>query len=330
VVAQNNRLETALAELKLAHQEIEQRQTTNSQVSHKVVSLATELKTTASQQASGSQQQVAVVTQINASVNELSNTTANIADMSKQVYEAVNSVSTDSLRIEQTATLALSRSEQGQQNVVKTIRVSEKVAELYQALLEIMNELNTKNANMRRIIELLGAIAVETHLLSLNAAIEAAGAGQFGERFAVVAQEVKNLASRSSAASNEVVDIIKEISDTTARATTTALAGYEKASEMRETARQSGEVIEGMRRVSEECQVQAITINRNAYQVRELSEIIKNATRQQQIASTQVLSALSGLSVIAQQGSMGSNLVSATASNLEQVSNDLNIQLLVV
>jgi methyl-accepting chemotaxis protein len=329
VTTQNSRLETTLAQLKTAHLEIETRQTASIEVSHKVVDLAAELKTTAAQQASGGQEQVAVVTQINTSVTELSMTAASITERVRQVQGVVNSVSSESQQIEQTATVALNQSKQGQLSVDKTILVSEMVAKLYQTLLETMQELNAKSASMQRILELSSNIATETHLLSLNAAIEAAGAGQFGERFAVVAQEIKNLANRSNTASKEVVAIIQEIIDFTAAATTSAEVGYEKATEMRETAQQSGQVIDVMRQISEQCQAQAATINHNAYQVKELSEIISEATHQQQFASEQVLTALSELSIVARESSDGSRLVFATAANLEEVAHDLNMQLLV-
>ena len=73
------------------------------------------------------------------------------------------------------------------------------------APISILNEFSLKSAKMRTILDLLKSIAAETHLLSLNASIEAAGAGEQGVRFGVVAQEVKHLATRSSSASKEVV-----------------------------------------------------------------------------------------------------------------------------
>ena len=205
-----------------------------------MVSLATELRTTATQQPTGSQEQAAVVAQINTSVNELSLTAASITALTTQVNELVTEMASDSQEIEQSVNLSVAQNEKGRQTVNRTLAIGETAAGLYQELLNIMNELDTKSASMRRILDLLGSISAETHLLSLNAAIEAAGAGEFGERFRVVAQEVKNLAGRSTAANKEVMSIIEEVVTVTTKASVAAQNGYEKAQEMREAAEQSG------------------------------------------------------------------------------------------
>jgi methyl-accepting chemotaxis protein len=186
-----------------------------------------------------------------------------------------------------------------------------------------MNELNQKNTNMRRILDLLTTIAGETHLLALNAAIEAAGVGEHGQRFRVVAQEIKNLATRSGSASQEVVQIIKEIQETTRQAVASAESGYTKAEEMQVIANQSGEAIGEMRQISDQSSQQANTISQIAQEVRLLTETIKLATSQQRSASLQVLESLGGLTVVAQQGASGSIIVSASAEKLEKMSYNL-------
>src|SRR3569623_982112 len=124
----------------------------------------------------------------------------------------------------------------------------------------MMKELSSRHVKMLRILDLLNSIAAETHLLSLNAAIEAVGAGEHGERFSVVAQEVKNLANRSSAASREVLAIVQEIEQVTTEVVEVAESGYTKAQEMAQEAEQTGVVIDGMRQISEEAQQQAASI----------------------------------------------------------------------
>ncbi len=314
-------------QLSQALHEIEARQQSGQLVSGEVLSLAAELKTTAIQQAGGSQEQAVVVRQVNATVSEFSDAAASIARLAEQVNTASDTMAEDSLQIEETTSLSVTQSEQGLAAVERTSLVSQEVAELYQAWLKMMEELNTRSAKMRRVLELLKSIASETHLLALNAAIEAAGAGDYGLRFAVVAQEVRNLAARSGTASQEVVGIIEEIEGATELAVRSAQGGFQKALEMEQVAGEAGTVIAGMRQVSEHARQQAGWITDTARRVKHLAEIIGAATGQQQIASQHMMSALSGLSVVAQQNAASSTLISSTADNLEKMSHDLNTTL---
>lgn len=327
ILNQNEEVEKTLAKLQVANQAIEQRQQSGKEVSREVLDLAGLLKNTAGQQAQGSQEQVGTVVQINSSMSELSATAMNITDLAKQVRTAAEIITRESRQIESTTAQTSTQSEMGRRAVGQTVAVSGEVGQLYQQLLNTVDDLNSRHRKMRRILDLLGSIAAETHLLSLNAAIEAAGAGEYGERFGVVAHEVKDLAARSSQASKEVVTIVHEIEEVTRQATISAQDGFQKALEMEEVAVQAGAVIEEMRQLSEVAHEQACSISESAQNMQELSGVIKKATEQQRSANQQVLNALSGLTVIAQQTASGSNDVSKTAVNLERVSARLNVTL---
>ncbi len=317
---QNERLQQALAQS-------EARQHSGKLVSEKVFSLAAQLTSTAGQQASGSQEQVAVVSQVNAAVSELTATAGNIDELSAQVNSASNQVAADTYQIEKTSLQAVQQSVRGLEAVEHTVAVSQQTASLYQQLQSTMEELADKNANMRTILALLGSIAGETHLLSLNAAIEAAGAGQYGERFGVVAQEIKRLAARSASASKEVVVMIEELESVTERAVSASQQGYLQAQEMIQSVKGAGEVIHQMRQVAQASQTQVSSISVAIQQVKELTEIIRSATGQQRSASEQVLQALHGLSTVAHESAEGSSMVSTAAVNLAELSQHLNLTL---
>jgi methyl-accepting chemotaxis protein len=313
--------------LQIALSEIQDRQQSSEKVSHKVLLLAAELKATAGEQAVESQEQVSTLTEITTSVNELSQTSGAIAEQAQQINQAISRIAVDSQRIAETTSRSARKSEEGIKSVERTQIASQEVAQLYQELLEMMHQLNEKNANMRHILDLLATITNETHLLSLNAAIEAAGAGEYGDRFRVVAQQVKNLATRSSQANKEVVSIIRDVENMTGQVVNSAEDGYSKAVEMQTVSVQAGNIIEGMRDVSLQAERQAQFINQSAHAVSELSEIIKIATNQQRTASQQVLSALNSLNDSAHQSAMSSNMLSNTATDLEEVSQNLSSSL---
>lgn len=313
---QNRRLQLALHRL-------HERQQAGQAVSQEVLSLAAQLNTAANFQAGDSRSQVTVVNQINTAVSELSATAVNIDELAAQVNQAVKVMAEESRQIENTTARSVEQSEKGLQIVQDNITASQEVARLYQRLLDDMAELAAKNVKMRLILDVLGAIASQTHLLSLNASIEAAGASQHGERFAVVAQEVKNLASQSAAASKEIVGIVAEIETATSEAVEAARQGYEQAAHMEELSAQSGQIITRMGQIAKESQQQTESISRATSEVAQFIVVIQAATAQQRSASQQVSEALEGLHVIAQKGAQGSTELSTTANGLENLSKHL-------
>ena len=308
------------SQLQLALGEVETRQRVSQQVSQQVSALATQLNITATQQVSGSQEQAVVVKQVSSSVSELSMAAISIDGLADQVNSVAANIARDSQLIEETSNLSVSHNQQGLAAIGRTIEVSSDIARLYTSLMNDLAEQNTKNLNMRMIIDLLSSIANQTHLLSLNASIEAAGAGQYGERFAVVAQEVKMLAERSTNASREVSNIIREAETSALTAQLSAKDGYHKAQEMNVVVEQTGRLFDRMYEVVLQAQGQASSITKDVRQARDLSVVIKAATAQQLSASQQVLDALHELSNVATEGASTSTQVSTAVVDLESLS----------
>jgi methyl-accepting chemotaxis protein len=322
-------MQTQNDRLKQAYAELESRQEIGQRVSHEMLNYSAELSATAGQQVVSNQEQLAFVTQLNTAIAELSAAAANIADFAQRVNLSMSQVADDSANIEQVTTEATDQSEKGLAALQEIIKASRQVATLYQELVNTLQDLNGKNAKMRRIIDLLGTIAGETHLLALNAAIEAAGAGQYGERFAVVAQEVKSLASRSATAGREVVGIIEEIGAATAQALDATQSGFERAQQMQQVTGLSEAVIGQMLDIALKSRQQAGSIKLSTREARELTETISTATAQQRVTSKQVADALGRLYEIADQNVTGSRWIADTATRLEKASSELNDSLVV-
>ena len=136
------------------------------------------------------------------------------------------------------------KAEVGSQVVEKALRSIEQVHQMSLELKGDMTQLNEHAQDITRIMGVISDIADQTNLLALNAAIEAARAGEAGRGFAVVADEVRKLAEKTMASTNDVGNAIKAIQESTAK----SMAGVEQSvariGEATELASQSGAALQ--------------------------------------------------------------------------------------
>ena len=136
------------------------------------------------------------------------------------------------------------KAEAGAQVVAKAVRSIEQVHQMSLELKGDMTQLNEHAQDITRIMGVISDIADQTNLLALNAAIEAARAGEAGRGFAVVADEVRKLAEKTMASTNDVGNAIKAIQESTAKSMTGVDQAVERIGEANELASQSGQALQ--------------------------------------------------------------------------------------
>ena len=136
------------------------------------------------------------------------------------------------------------KAEAGAQVVEKAVQSIGQVHQMSLTLKEDMAQLNEHAQDITRIMGVISDIADQTNLLALNAAIEAARAGEAGRGFAVVADEVRKLAEKTMASTNDVGNAIKSIQESTAKSMTGVEQSVACISEATELAGQSGAALE--------------------------------------------------------------------------------------
>lgn len=145
--------------------------------------------------------------------------------------------------------------ENGDQTVQDTVAAIQNVAAVVNKAAEGMDTLKRDSDNIGTVLEVIKSIAEQTNLLALNAAIEAARAGEQGRGFAVVADEVRQLASRTSASTQEIQEIISNIQQGTSWASQQMLEGSQATDLAVSQAQRAGEsldaIMQGFRTISD-------------------------------------------------------------------------------
>ena len=132
----------------------------------------------------------------------------------------VNEIASNAAQAAVTAREADTESLEGQQVVSRARNTINQLSKDVEQVGEVIESLATHTKSIGSILDVIRAISEQTNLLALNAAIEAARAGEAGRGFAVVADEVRNLASRTAASTNEVQSMIDKLQSEASRAVT--------------------------------------------------------------------------------------------------------------
>ncbi|PNA04251.1 chemotaxis protein [Pseudomonas sp. FW305-BF6] len=137
--------------------------------------------------------------------------TNSVAAAINQLGAAAQEIARNAAQASTQASDARGLAEDGQQVVERSIKAMNQLSSMLSASSSNIESLNSKTVNIGQILEVITSISQQTNLLALNAAIEAARAGEAGRGFAVVADEVRNLAHRTQESAQQVQTMIEEL-----------------------------------------------------------------------------------------------------------------------
>jgi methyl-accepting chemotaxis protein len=296
-------------------------------VSQRIAAVTAELQAVSRQQTNGSEQQVVALTEVISFLSELAAT----ARIIEAKTETINSVSAEVLglseNVQQTTLAVAQTGERGLVAVERTIENSQVVSRLYTSLKGLLEALRQRSNKISSVIGQLRELSDETHLLALNASIEAAGAGVYGERFEVVAREVKNLADRSRQASNSAEESLLEVEVYIKQAVEMSGAVQEQTQQAVSVATEAGEVINALVLVIGQNTTEAARIWQAATTMRLQMQEIKAVASQQRSGTGQAVETLRELGAVAEQNASGSMQVNSTSHDLEELSQELALVL---
>jgi methyl-accepting chemotaxis protein len=259
--------------------------------------------------ASASEEISSSATQVAQSAETQKDQTSQVATAMQEMSSTVTQVSDNSRQASENAKEAGDLARTGGVVVADTVKVIQGVSDATRDTSAKIEELGRSSDQIGQIIGVIDDIADQTNLLALNAAIEAARAGEQGRGFAVVADEVRKLAERTTQATKEIAQMIKTIQEETKKAVSAMKSGTDKVDAGVESAREAGAALE--------------KIIHSADGVQDMVTHIATAATQQASATEQVNSNMEQIAKMVHQSSIGAQESARACQDLSNLALDL-------
>ncbi|OMP67017.1 methyl-accepting chemotaxis protein [Domibacillus epiphyticus] len=217
----------------------------------------------------------------------------------------------------------LHEAEQGNQVIVQTIQQMEGIAQSVKGAANVIEELGDHSKQIGQIVQVISDIANQTNLLALNAAIEAARAGEQGKGFAVVADEVRKLAEQSQQSSEQIASLIKNIQESTSHAVTVMHKGTEEVQSGTVIVNQAGEafihILSSIKNVTDQVQEVSAATKEISASTEQLAVSVDQLTR----TSADISTNTQGVAAASQEQLASMEEITASADSLSKLGQDL-------
>ena len=272
-------------------------------------SLVTTINDTSVQVASSAQETQATAMHLAEAAEHQAQEISSASDRISEIAASINQVSKNSAESAEVAQRSVQIATNGAGVVRQTIQGMDNIRDQIQETSKRIKRLGESSQEIGSIVELINDISEQTNILALNAAIQAASAGEAGRGFAVVADEVQRLAERASNATKRIEALVQTIQSDT----------NEAVSSMEQT---TSEVVAGAR-LAEDAGTALGEIEKVSSDLSGLIQGISAASQQQSGAAANITQAMNTIQQITSQTTQGANQTAESIGNLAQLAADL-------
>ncbi len=280
---------------------------------NKLHAMIIEMGQSSTELAAASEELSAVTEDTNNGIHKQQDEIHKVATAMNEMNATVHEVASNAQLTAQSANEANNEAQAGQDVVEKNVISIESLAEAVDNAEIIIQKVGQESDNIGTILDVIKNIAEQTNLLALNAAIEAARAGEQGRGFAVVADEVRTLASRTQQSTSEIEEMILSLQENAKKAVQAMEVGREQASTSVEQAKIAGLSLKMITEV--------------VLHISEMNTQIASAAEEQTCVAEEINRNVTNISDVAEQNASAVNQVTASSEELAQMA--INLQTMI-
>jgi len=256
-----------------------------------------------------SEQTSAITEQTTTAVREQSDKAQLLATASHQMSQSIRDVASNANTASESTVDINSRTQQGLEAMQDTIEEIGILSSNVGNAGNVISQVEQNSEEIGSILDVIQGIAEQTNLLALNAAIEAARAGEQGRGFAVVADEVRNLASKTQASTEEINRMILKLQTDSREAVSVMEESQSTAGSATEKAKMTSDILLG--------------INKAIHEINEQNALIASSTEEQSAVTDDIYQNVNQISEMTKQTNIGAEQTKEASLNLKQLAHQL-------
>lgn len=295
-----------------------------SSASEKVSNQSEELTESASEVMSGSEQIASTMQELAGGAESQANHASELSSAMQEFSNKIKEVNQRSEHIHESSNKVLVTTDEGSQLMKSSISQMEKIDTIVQGGVRKMEGLDSQSQQISKLVDVIQGVADQTNLLALNAAIEAARAGEHGKGFAVVADEVRKLAEQVSESVMDISDIVTNIQNESSAVSDSLQAGYQEVergtNQIHETSEKFKDIYKAISNITD-----SITLTyENMAEIAESSQQMNDSVQEIAAVSEEASAGIEQTSASSQQTSGAMEEVTASSNELAKLADELN------
>lgn len=293
-------------------------------VSETVSSQSEELTQSANEVKSGSEQIATTMQELASGSETQANNSSELSSVIGTFAKRVEEANENGERIQQSTDQALGMTDEGSQLMNASNEQMAKIDRIVKDAVQNVQGLDTQSQEISKLVSVIKNIAEQTNLLALNAAIEAARAGEHGKGFAVVADEVRKLAEQVSDSVTDITGIVTNIQNETSAVTESLQEGYKEVENGTIQIQSTGEKFSGISNAVADVAANIKTVSESLSDIAASSQQMNSSIQEIAAVSEESAAGIEQTSASSEQTTSSMEEVAASSNDLAKLAEELN------